>query len=392
MKFVKEIEELLKIKIGFNSTVLCKERLSYIIEKRQNKLNLDDDSYYKKLKNSSEEFTHLIEEIVVPETWFFRDTQPFEYLKSYVSSIKLTKPIKLLSIPCSTGEEPYSIAMSLLEAGLLPGKFTIEAIDISHRAIAKATKAIYGKNSFRGDFKYQHYFQPVTQGYQLSPEVSKIVHFKQGNILNIHNFPENHYDVIFCRNLLIYLDSEIAHKLIEQITRSLKNGGILFVGSAETIYVSLKSYLSLNKPFTFAYQKIQPQKQSSLPKDSFQEPLIINPKDSSPKFLPDQPKEEESYLVRARKLANMGKIEESINLCKNHLNQFSLNTEGHILLGELYQASSNIIEAQECFQRALYLDPQDRQALTYLLLIKEQKGDPKEVKILKKRLERLSHA
>jgi chemotaxis protein methyltransferase WspC len=382
MRLLKEIEKLLQLEIGIDSEILGTDRLIYILRKRQSQLNIDEDIYYNSLKNSSEEFAHLVEEIVVPETWFFRDKQPFEYLKSYVSSRKLTKPIKLLSAPCSSGEEPYSIAISLLESGLSPRNFTIEAIDISHRAIGKASKGIYGKNSFRGDFNYQKYFEPVKQGYQLLPEVCNMVIFKQGNILNVNNFPEAHYDVIFCRNLLIYLDRVVAKKLIEKITNSLKLGGILFVGSAETIHIPLESYVSLNQPFTFAYQKIQLPKEISLAQNSTTpKPLLSCPK---------QPKKEESELIRARKLADMGKLEESINLCKNYLNQCSLSIEAHILLGELYQASSNTIKAEECFQKALYLDPNDSQAVNYLLLLKEQRGDPKEVKILRKRLERLN--
>ncbi len=382
MKFLQEIEKLLQLKIGLDPEILGTERLNYILKKRQHQLGINEEVYYSKLKNSGEEFAYLVEEIVVPETWFFRDKQPFEYLKSYVSSSKLTKPIKLLSAPCSSGEEPYSIAITLLESGLSAGNFRIEAIDISHKAITKASKGIYGKNSFRGDFNYQKYFEPVTQGYQLRSEICNMVIFKQGNILNVNNFPEAHYDVIFCRNLLIYLDNQVAKKLIEQITSSLKVGGMLFVGSAETIHIPLESYVSLNKPFTFAYQKIQLPKEI-LPVKNFPtpKPLISSVK---------KPEKEESELIRARKLANMGKLEESINLCKNYLNQYSLNIEAHILLGELYQASSNTIKAEECFQRALYLDPNDRQAINYLLLLKEQRGDPKEVKILKKRLERLN--
>ncbi len=94
----------------------------------------------------------LIEAVVVPETWFFRDPEAFNALVT-LARVRLLdqpfKPVRILSMPCSTGEEAYTIAMAMLDAGIAPERFSIDAIDISDRALGVARQARYGSNAFR---------------------------------------------------------------------------------------------------------------------------------------------------------------------------------------------------------------------------------------------------
>ena len=110
--------------------------------------------------------------MVVTETWFFREKQPFAALVRLVIEEWLpahpTGRLRLLSVPCSSGEEPYSMAMALMDAGFPAARFEISAVDISARALAFAQRAIYGRNSFRGadlDFRTRHFrpCPPVTR-------------------------------------------------------------------------------------------------------------------------------------------------------------------------------------------------------------------------------------
>jgi chemotaxis protein methyltransferase WspC len=377
--FWTEIETLIKERIGFDPTILGKTRLQQIIEKRRQFLKLTtEDQYLERFKNSGEEFAEVVEEIVVPETWFFRDRQPFVHLKSYILSGKLRPPLRILSAPSSSGEEAYSIAITLLEAGLNREQFYIEAIDISKQAIQKAIKAIYGSNSFRGEdfIDRSKYFQPIRQSYQLRPEVRESVVFKQANLLNLGNYKDNQYDIIFCRNLLIYLEPTIIKQVVNSLTRILKPGGILYIGSAETVHLSPEEYISLQEPFAFAYQKIQTPALTQLSKKPLQ--------------APPAPEKEKIDLHMARELANQGKLKEAIELCQVHLRQSALSAETYLLLGELYQALSLDHQAEEYFQKVLYLNPKHTQALTHLVLLKEQRGDPQQVQVLKKRLARLT--
>src|SRR5581483_5958122 len=143
--------------------------------------------YLKLLQTSSAEWEALVESVVIAETWFFRDRNSFQAMVQLVISGWLpshpTGKLRLLSLPCSSGEEPYSMAMTLMDAGLPARRFQIDAVDISARALACAQRAVYGKNSFRGqdlDFRAR-FFQPVAEGHALNPTVRTPVKFQQGN-------------------------------------------------------------------------------------------------------------------------------------------------------------------------------------------------------------------
>jgi chemotaxis protein methyltransferase WspC len=117
-----EIEALLQKAMGLKVTSIGKPTLDRSVERRMKALSIDDkDAYVEKLKSSAHELKELIEEVVIPETWFFRDQEPFkamiQYLVTQWAPIHQNNLFKVLSIPCSTGEEPYSLTMSLLSSG-----------------------------------------------------------------------------------------------------------------------------------------------------------------------------------------------------------------------------------------------------------------------------------
>ncbi len=112
------------------------------------------DEYWRTLLGSRDEQQALIEAVIVPETWFFRYPESFVTLAKLASKrlaeINNLRALRILSLPCSTGEEPYSIAMALLDAGLKPHQFKVDGLDVSPLSVEKARRALYGKNSFRG--------------------------------------------------------------------------------------------------------------------------------------------------------------------------------------------------------------------------------------------------
>ncbi|TAF07299.1 MAG: protein-glutamate O-methyltransferase CheR, partial [Nostocales cyanobacterium] len=236
-----KIENLLCRKIGCDANIIGSRKIAKAVETRCLICGVTVDDYLQILHKSSQEFDELVELIVVPETWFFRDHQTYEALINYVRSQLLNKSsfskLRLLSIPCSTGEEPYFMAMALLDLGLLPNQFHIDAVDISQKAIAKARKAFYSRNSFRGnhlDFQ-NRYFRFTDKGYELCDKVKNSVNFSQGNLLDprllLDKMP---YDIIFCRNVLIYFDDSGRKNTLQNLHRLLKNQGLLFVGASET--------------------------------------------------------------------------------------------------------------------------------------------------------------
>lgn len=409
------IATLLSQRIGLESTVISPRYIAKATVTRQAACQISDIKDYLKLIQTSEiEFAALVEEIVVPETWFFRDRKPFEYLKNYVRSQLPRNPsiLRLLSMPCATGEEPYSIAITLLEAGLSPNQFIIDGIDISQRAIAKARQAVYPKNSFRGDLSIyqQQYFQPTESGYQLTQSIQKLVNFYCDNIVNFSLSDRQKYDIIFCRNLLIYLTDSASRQVLNTIDRLLLPSGLLFIGSSEFAKISPNRYTSVNQPFTFAYQKRETitfpdnpegnreKKKGNLDKGiatpsthkSVHETNLKQKRQKpNPPVSLSQPSVLAINLPQIRKLANEGEIEEAITLCQTYLTHHPTSGAAYILLGELYQANRDEVAAEKSFRKALYLEPNSESALIHLALIKENQGDWASADILQQRIQRL---
>lgn len=403
MALVK-ITKLLSQTIGLDPDVVSPSQITRAAETRRASCNLPDlDRYWAKLQTSPLELEELIELIIVPETWFFRDRKPFDYLKTYVTTEWRLKPnrstLQILSVPSSTGEEPYSIAISLLEAGLQPKQFNIDAIDISQRSLAKARRGIYSKNSFRGDAWQgrSHYFQQNDQGYELSKSIRDLVNFQQGNVMTSLSLNQKQYDIIFCRNLLIYLKPEVCTQVLTALDRLLVAGGLLFVGGSETGKIVPDQYTSIRQPFTFGYRKSEatpaPVKPSlsikNLP-EIFFAPDIQPIKKTHLSANSNLQANEKLDLRSVRKLADEGRLTDATTLCNNYLEKYPTSADAYVLLGELYQAdhqnSQAAQKAEQCFQRAIYLEPNSYEALIHLALLKESQGDTTGANIIQQRI------
>ncbi len=426
-----ELENLLCKKMGIDVNIIGSRKISKAVEIRRSLCGLSHvDKYLQILQTSTQEFDELVELIVVPETWFFRDSQPYDALTNYVHSQWLNKfhhsKLRLLSVPCSTGEEPYSLAMTLLNLGLQPNQFHIDAIDISKKSLAKAKRGIYGRNSFRGhNLEFQtRYFQPIGKEYQISDQVKNTVNFSQGNLLDSQFLCDRQsYDIIWCRNVLIYFDSLSRKITLKSLNRLLKTEGLILVGASETgelanlgleiirldgVFVGRKKLTNTensNLPYSFVDdKKLKEHKEhlTSTIKPKPAHPISI----AKPPINPNQntgnkdrvnqlprlskAKERTDYnLDTIRNLANEGNLIEAASQCQSYLYENSTNTEAYLLLGEIYQSQKLELKAEECFQKAIYLDPKNSQALLHLSLLTEQRGDINKAKILRQRWQRL---
>ncbi|MBZ5791785.1 MCP methyltransferase [Burkholderia contaminans] len=218
------------------------------------------DAYWQQLNASADERRALIELFVVPETWFFRDREAFATLARLAVERLAALPgrvIRVLSAPCSTGEEPYSAAMALLDAGLDPASFTIDAIDLSVRAIEHARLGCYGRNAFRGtatEFRARH-FTPTRDGWLLDDRVRACVQFSQANLVEPAVDTGIRYDFVFCRNVLIYFDRDAQDRVIRSLDERLAGDGMLFVGPAETGVAMRHGMRSARVPLAFAFHR-----------------------------------------------------------------------------------------------------------------------------------------
>lgn len=218
------------------------------------------DAYWQQLNASADERRALIELFIVPETWFFRDREAFATLARRAAERLAATPgrvIRVLSAPCSTGEEPYSAAMALLDAGLEPARFTIDALDLSARAIEQARHGCYGRNAFRGtatEFR-DRYFTPSADGWLLDERVRARVQFRQANLVEPGTDTGIRYDFVFCRNVLIYFDRDAQNRVIGSLESALADDGMLFVGPAETGVAMRHGMRSARVPLAFAFHR-----------------------------------------------------------------------------------------------------------------------------------------
>jgi chemotaxis protein methyltransferase WspC len=391
------IAALLKEKIGLDAEsigVACVERA---VRERLAARGLEDvQIYWEQLIAFEQELQELIEAIVIPETWFFRDREAFAALVRVVREEWLAThaegTLRILSLPCSTGEEPFSMAMTLLDGGLPPSRFQIDAIDISTRAIAWAEQGAYGKNSFRvKDLSFRdRYFEPVERGYRLSDGVRRQVHFRHGNLLCSGWLHGAHgYDVIFCRNVLIYFDRATQRRAIEVLGRLLTSSGLLFVGPSETGLLLEHGFVSAGIPLAFAFRQAASSEPQLRSRRRMAPTVIVakavRAKPNKPASMPTpQPKPmpaekpiaaTEHWIEQAHHLANQGKLVEALKCCEQNLRSQPASAETYHLIGLLHDAAGRVREAAEHYRKALYLDPQHSEALVHLAVALQKQGD-----------------
>lgn len=260
---MEQVEHFLRETLGLDPASLGPGLVERGVRERMKRLGISTiDTYRRRLDSSRAEVAELAEQLVVAETWFFRDREAYAFLASLVASDwrpgRAERPVRLLSVPCASGEEPYSMAMALLDAGLKAGEFRIDAMDVSATTIARARRAVYGKRSFRGDdLSYrERYFFAVRRGFALKKHVRDCVRFQAGNLLEaIPAAGSEAYDYIFFRNLMIYFHGRKRPQAAAIISQFLAPEGVLFVGSAELPLMIEQGFVSLEMPMAFACRK-----------------------------------------------------------------------------------------------------------------------------------------
>ena len=404
-------EALLKKAIGLDVASIGTAAVERALAGRAKDCNGDWRAYLERLRADPEELRRLIDAVVVPETWFFRDRGAFETMARLVSSACRdgTDRLRLLSIPCASGEEAYSIAITLLEAGFSRDRFEIDALDISSRVIDRAIAAVYGKNAFRGgDIGFRdRYFVHDAKGYRLADAVRSCVRFTAGNLLDHDPPAQGPYDVVFCRNLLIYFDAATQDRALLALARLIRPGGHLFVGPSEAKLALEHGFVPVKAPMAFAFRKetapAGPQIASAAatppracPAD-LQSGFHVVPPHRAPKtsLSRDEAKPATASvpikvgLREVEQMADAGHLVEAASLCERHLDEAGPSADALVLLGLIRDAAGNASVAIELYRKALYLDPHHEAALAHLALRLEQQGDETAAARLKERMRRI---
>lgn len=373
---------------------------------------LSADEYWHTLQGSQDEQQALIEAVIVPETWFFRYPESFATLArlavSRLAQINNMRALRILSLPCSTGEEPYSIAMALLDAGLAPHQFKVEGLDVSPLSVERARRAIYGKNSFRGQdsgFRERH-FSNEAEGYHLSQRVREQVRLQVGNLLDpalLANEPA--YDFVFCRNLLIYFDQPTQQQVFEVLKRLTHVDGVLFIGPAEGSLLGRLGMRSIGIAQSFAFSRHIELEPTPLPV-FIPTPMPVRPPMRSVAAPPPSrpfanivpalkpapasaaPLDAATLLGNITVLANAGKSAEARVACEQYLRSHEPVAQVFYWLGLLSDVAGSVLEAQGFYRKALYLQPQHPEALMQLAVLLASQGDTAGARRLQERAAR----
>lgn len=397
----RKVSDLVERRVGI---VLSEERAEQLGEAIREEVLLSGtknfSNYFELISQapiSDPLFQALLERVTIGETFFFRDSNQFQALRELVLPELIKKnragkeKINILSAGCSTGEEPFSVAILLYEMiGQGLGQVNLMGGDINLASLTKAVKANYSKWSFRGvDTEIRdRYFSPNGDYYQLSDEIRGMVRFQYLNLAE--ELPFDDLDLILLRNVTIYFSPAVKEQLFERCFKRLKPGGWLIIGAGELNQRYFRRFEEVSVAGTILYRK------GSALKEKAPSPLSLDQKpkqratewpapvikQSSPKA---QPKEEvykraeqrfqqndligaerllseiietdaRALLLMARIEANRGRHNKGESYCNRYLAKQPDSIEAYYLLGLIYQSEGNLKRAAEVLRHAIFLD------------------------------------
>lgn len=384
-----------------------------------------EERYLTLLEPDNSEFQALLEDIVVPESWFFREREAITHTVNWVMEQHARSPqrgFRILSAPCSRGEEPVSLSIALLEAGLPQECLSIDAVDLSAVALEQARRGIYTGFSFRGEeLGYrERAFQALQGGWKLKESFRAPISYHSCNILELSPFLKG-YDVIFCRNLLIYLTDPARAQLFKRFHAALQPQGIMFLASSEFALPPASLFTAQSRAGALVFHKQQPYvadatralpkvkppllpgpnpkppvSRSIRPHPTFSKGLPILDRGLAPPVPPTPPGPApndradailRSLLEAAELSANAGRLDEARVLCHQVLQQ-GPSSRAYYLLALVHSARNENEEAESNLRRALYLEPDFKEALGQLALCRERSGDIEGSRRLRERMKR----
>ncbi len=364
------------------------------------------------------ELSRLVEYLSVQETQFFRNQPQFDALRQYVipELARRNDDRRLLRIwcaGCSTGEEPYSVAMTLLD--VLPGAdswdIRVLATDLNEAALSQAIRGWYPERKITGVDRLhrRRYFYSEDGGFRVIDDVRRLVRFQRHNLVGDPLPVESRAgcDAVFCRNVIIYFNRETAKFVIEHFYDIINSGGYLFLGHSETLWQMSTKYGLVEMGSTFIYRKPGAGEEDGrlfIPDRRLRNAGLPpgvrrdrrGPGDrrlsgrAGPTELPGRRESEthrhecrpagpppEEVKERARRHIDAGEFEQAANLIKQGLDRDIADAEAYFLLGIAHEKRGELAAALEDFRRALYLDPDFSLAYFHLASLFEQNGNSK---------------
>lgn len=240
------VSQLLRKRAGI---VLTGDKM-YLLESRLAPLarkeglpSIDDLIHVIRSRREERLIAQLVDVMTTNETFFFRDKTPFEHLKEAIFPVlaqaRRGSRIRIWCAACSTGQEPYSIAMMLDQNPALTGGVPVEivATDISDRCLDRARQGLFTQFEVQRGLPVQmlmHYFTQQDDHWRISERLRQMVSFRKLNLME-PSYNLGRFDIVFCRNVLIYFDQKTKGNILERIAKLMPPDGLLYLGGAETV-------------------------------------------------------------------------------------------------------------------------------------------------------------
>jgi len=378
------IQERLTTLLGLDPDALSRIGLAAAVRRRMEVLGFgDEERYADRLEVDLAEFEMLAMAVMVHETSFFRYPASFDLLvreaRAHLAGPG-TRPWRVHCVASSTGEEPASVVMALLDAGLDMDRIQIEASDVSQRAIDYARTGRYRRRGVQRvpEGLRARWFEVEPEAYLLTSRVRDRISYRRANALDpVFGLGIEPYDAILCRNLMIYLVPEARRRLLRRLREMLRPRGLLLVGHAEVASLRDAGFELEAPPEAFACRlpaarRTRHARPTWTPRTRAAPPRVPPP----PRRLPvPPPPDPRMVLERAARLADAGDLDQARRALLDGIAEGPATADHYHLLALVESARGRDTDSEEALRRALYLDPHHYPSLMQLALLAETRGD-----------------
>ncbi|MBI5548441.1 MAG: chemotaxis protein CheR [Deltaproteobacteria bacterium] len=362
---LEPIEAILQQACGLSLSTALRRALKGSVERAAQSLGLSASHFVRKLKEGeSESVACLVEHSVIGETYFFRHPEQLSALRERLErDFADVRALTLWSAGCASGEEPYSLAMTLAEAGRKRCLDRVLGTDVSERALRTAREARYGKWSLRRLEPHlrQRYFEPDGERLKVRDSVRQKVELRRHNLVEDAP-PVSGCQIILCRNVLIYFSAPTAAKVLHNLYGALAPGGLLILGPVEVPqaaplaleWIEVQGATILRKPLGPPPRRNTPARRHTPSRPLPRARPAAGTKAVSAPARP--PPRLPTRFEQAREAARLGQLDEAERLARGAAAE-DLCPESYLLLSMAAESRGDLQGAVEQVRRALYLEP-----------------------------------
>lgn len=393
------VEALLRARFGLEASLLGTATVDSVCQRMAAAAGLSVANYVDTLDHSAPALQAFVEAVAVHETWFLRDGGPFEFLLAEAARWRAERwaavpRLRVLCLACATGEEAWSLAMALCEAGLGLHDFVVEAFDLSEAALEKARQGVYGSRAFRSpraESWRERWCERVAGGYRIREALRPTVRFEQANLMDPRwsdGLAPAH--LIFCRNVLIYFGTNARSRMLERLASLLVPDGMLFTGHAEAVLMS-GNFTSVGpiNAFAFGHRAARaPMAITDLPLTLPAAAPRESPRSVVTATVASRQGTVVDELAEASLLADTGHYHEALLRVERVLARDRTNARAWLLKGLAETALGEPREAGASLGKALYLDPANEVALLAMARLETLAGRTERARLLRERAAR----